>query len=77
MVENPMLELDKNLSSLIKGKIIKEIIHIDRNLCVKILFNDGEYLIIDTMKIDVDSPRPYMPIITYYDSSDNQIIYQY
>lgn len=65
-MSSPMLELDEKLSSLVEGKVIKEIRHIDNDLCVKILFSDGEYLIIDTMKINVEHVRPYMPILSHY-----------
>ena len=65
-----MLEEDKRLSKIVNNQTIKEIRHVDNDLCVKILFEDGTYLIIDTMKIDFKCERPYMPTLIYYDTND-------
>ena len=66
--------MDKNLSSLIKGKKFVSIEHIDDDACVKILFSDNSYFVVEGMP-DKKCRSRAIPVFHFYDTNHDPVDY--
>lgn len=65
---------DRNLSSFVEGRVVKNINHIDKDACIQITFSDNSLLIIDAM-IDSTTRSGALPTLNFIDIDGEYVEY--
>ena len=64
----------KKLSTFVKNSVVKEILRIDNDACIQIIFLDNSMLIIDAM-IDNTARSGAVPLINLIDTDGEYVEY--